>query len=181
MNMYKYKEGLKRIIPNNPTTVKPAQENGSQMNKKDFPLKNAIFVIDDSIKGSKRDKLKEQIVAFGGTREHKVSSKTLALIASKDALEKEPSKYIKAAEEKQIQVVSPQVLDNVKIEGIISNVKTYTISSWGTDPQARFKKEETKSEVGIFKIRVPSKELTIAKLMYQFSSKYVFVKLFTNG
>ena len=46
-----------------------------------------------------------------------------------------------------LQVVSPEVLDNVKVEGIISNIKTYTISSWGTtDPQTRLKKEENSKE-----------------------------------
>ena len=46
-----------------------------------------------------------------------------------------------------LQVVSPEVLDNVKVEGIISNMKTYTISSWGTtDPQTRLKKEENSKE-----------------------------------
>ena len=46
-----------------------------------------------------------------------------------------------------LQVVSPEVLDNVKVEGIISNIKTYTISSWGTtDPQTRMKKEENSKE-----------------------------------
>ena len=44
-------------------------------------------------------------------------------------------------------MVSPEVLDNVKVEGIISNIKTYTISSWGTtDPQTRLKKEENSKE-----------------------------------
>ena len=46
-----------------------------------------------------------------------------------------------------LQVVSPEVLDNVKVEGIISNIKTYTISSWSTtDPQTRMKKEENSKE-----------------------------------
>ena len=45
------------------------------------------------------------------------------------------------------QVVSPEVLDNVKVEGIISNIKTYTISSWETtEPQTRLKKEENSKE-----------------------------------
>ena len=99
------------------------------------------------LKGDQREKLKEKIKAFGGILEDKVTSKTLALIATKDAMEKEPSKSIKTAEEKKIQVVSPQVLDNVKVEGIISNIKTYTISSWGTDPESRFKREEPKENL----------------------------------
>ena len=45
-----------------------------------------------------------------------------------------------------LQVVSPEVLDNVKVEGIISNIKTHTISPWGTDPQARLKKEDNSKE-----------------------------------
>ena len=57
----------------------------------------------------------------------------------KDAMEKKPSKYIEAAEKKKIQVVSPDVLTNVGVEGLLSNVKTHTISSWGSDPKDRIK------------------------------------------
>ena len=54
--MYKYKEGT-RIIPNNPSTVKPEVKkesngvNGAAASKANFPLKGATFVLDDSIKG----------------------------------------------------------------------------------------------------------------------------------
>ena len=104
--MYKYKEGSKRIIPHNPTTVKPVETASSNSKSaKDFPLKNAIFVLDESLKGDKREKLKEKIKAFGGERDSRVSStKTLAVIATKEALEKEESKLIKSAKEKKIQV-----------------------------------------------------------------------------
>ena len=54
-------------------------------------------------------------------------------------MEKKPSKYIEAAEKKKIQVVSPDVLNNVGVEGVLSNIKTYTISSWGSDPKTRLK------------------------------------------
>ena len=57
----------------------------------------------------------------------------------KDAMEKAPSKYIEAAEKKKIQVVSPDVLTNVGVEGLLSNVKSHTISSWGSDPKDRIK------------------------------------------
>ena len=87
--------------------------------------------------------MKEKIKAFGGILDKRVSgSKTLAVIATKEAMETDFSKYIKSAEEKNVQVVSPQVLDNVGIEGILSNVKTHTISSWGSDPKKRFVEEK---------------------------------------
>lgn len=105
LNMYKPKEGLKRIIPHNPTTVKPVETAATSKSTKDFPLKNAVFVLDESLKGDKREKLKEKIKAFGGERDNRVSStKTLAVIATKEAVEKEESKLIKAAKEKKIQV-----------------------------------------------------------------------------
>ena len=50
---------------------------------------------------------------------------------------KKPSKLIEAAEKKQIQVCSPEILTNVGVEGLLSNVKAHTISSWGSDPKAR--------------------------------------------
>lgn len=140
MNMYKFKSGQKRIIPNNPTTVQAngkQSENGSKVN---FPLKGTTFVLDESIKGEQREKMKEKIKAFGGQLDKRVSSKdTMAVVASKDALEQKYSKYIEAAEKKKIQVVSPEFLNNIHVEGVISNVKTHTISSWGTDPKARVK------------------------------------------
>ena len=165
MNLYKFKEVTQRIIPHNPTTVKPKEDTSTKA-KQDFPLKGAIFVVNSSVKGDQREKLKEKIKAFGGILEDKVTSKTLALIATKDAMEKEPSKSIKTAEEKKIQVVCPQVLDNVKVEGIISNIKTYTISSWGTDPESRFKREE------------PKEKLKSGK-NYDQSDKNMSIKLFT--
>ena len=102
--MYKYKPG-KRVIPNNPSTVKK-EENGHST-KVNFPLKGATFVLDESIRGDKREKMKEKIKAFGGLLDKRVSgSKTLAVIATKEAMESDFSKYIKSAEEKIIQVVS---------------------------------------------------------------------------
>lgn len=151
LNMYKFKSGLKRIIVNNPTTVKPTSTKESTSNGStiSFPLKGATFVIDNSVTGDQREKLKEKIKAFGGIVDKRVSSKdTLAVIATKEALENTFSKYIEAAEQKKIQVVSPDVLTNVHGEGIISNVKLYTISSWGTDPAARLKKAEEPKKSG---------------------------------
>ena len=40
---------------------------------------------------------------------------------------------IAAAEEKQIQVVSDSLLEDVKIEGILSQIKNKTICEWGSD------------------------------------------------
>ena len=60
LSMYKYKEGT-RIIPNNPSTVKPEVKkesngvNGAAASKANFPLKGATFVLDDSIKGKNND------------------------------------------------------------------------------------------------------------------------------
>ena len=49
--------------------------------------------------------MKEKVKAFGGTLAHSVRSKeTICVIATKDAMEKKPSKLIEAAEKKQIQV-----------------------------------------------------------------------------
>ena len=82
--------------------------------------------------------MKEKVKAFGGTLAHSVRSKeTMCVIATKDAMEKKPSKLIEAAEKKQIQVCSPEILTNVGVEGLLSNVKAHTISSWGSDPKAR--------------------------------------------
>ena len=64
-------------------------------------------------------------------------------LATKSAMETDLSKYILAAEEKNVQVVSPEVLDNVAVEGILSNIKTCTICSWGSDPKARFVEEKS--------------------------------------
>jgi len=152
LNIYNCKIGA-RIIPNNPSTVKAAQANqtnGTSSSKVNFPLKGATFVLDDSIKGDKREKMKEKIKAFGGVLDKRVSSReTVAVIAMKDAMEKAPSKYIEAAEKKKIQVVSPDVLTNVGVEGLLSNVKSHTISSWGSDPKDRIKgKEEEKHSSG---------------------------------
>ena len=58
-------------------------------------------------------------------------------LATKSAMETDLSKYILAAEEKNVQVVSPEVLENVAVEGILSNIKTCTICSWGSDPKQR--------------------------------------------
>ncbi len=143
LNMYKYKPGQKRIIPHNPTTVAKSTKDSSVTSKKDFPLKGTTFVLDDSVKRDQREKLKEKIKAFGGLLDKRVSSKnTLAVVATKEALECDPSEHIKAAEKKKIQVVSPDFLKNVHTEGVLSNVKTYTISSWGSDPKDRIKKEK---------------------------------------
>ena len=54
-------------------------------------------------------------------------------------MEKKPSKYIEDAQKKNIQVVSPDVLTNVGVEGVLSNIKTCTICSWGSDPKTRLK------------------------------------------
>lgn len=140
LSIYKYKEGLKRIIPKNPSTVKSGSQSSDNGSSMDFPLKNAIFVIDDSVKGDVREKLKEKVKAFGGILDSRVSSKTLALIATKEAMDQKASKCIESAKKRSIQVVSPQVLDNVKVEGVLSNIKTYTISPWGSDPGERFSK-----------------------------------------
>jgi NAD-dependent DNA ligase len=132
--MYKCKEG-KRIVPFNPSTLKSPTtfkaENGSSKNV--FPLKNALFVLDDSLDSEKKENLKAKIEALGGKIEKRVSSKVLVVIADRNAMEIKISKMIKSAEDRHIQVVSPNVMDNVKGEGILSNIKQHTISSWGSD------------------------------------------------
>ena len=86
LNLYKYKEGMTRIIPNNPSTVKAdnvKQTNGTSSSKVNFPLKGGTFVIDDSIKGEQREKMKEKVKAFGGLLDKRVSSReTMCVIAS---------------------------------------------------------------------------------------------------
>ena len=80
LKLYKSKVG-QRVIPNNPSTVKK-EENGSS-NKAHFPLKGATFVLDSSLTGDKREKMKEKIKAFGGILDKRVSStKTLAVIGN---------------------------------------------------------------------------------------------------
>ena len=79
--------------------------------------------------------------------------------ATKSAMETDLSKYILAAEEKNVQVVSPEVLENVSIEGILSNIKTCTICSWGSDPKARFVVQEKSSKSCSAPSKSSSKEM----------------------
>ena len=43
------------------------------------------------------------------------------------------TKTIAAAKESDVHVVSADVLDNVKTEGIIAQIKSRAISEWGSD------------------------------------------------
>ena len=47
------------------------------------------------------------------------------------------TKTIAAARESDVHVVSAAVLENVKSEGIIAQIKATAISDWGSDPKKR--------------------------------------------
>merc|ERR1712217_425177 len=115
--------------------------------------------------GDKREKMKEKIKAFGGVLDKRVSSReTVAVIAMKDAMEKAPSKYIEAAEKKKIRVVSPDVLTNVGVEGLLSNVKSHTISSWGSDPKDRIKGKDALYSVVLGSVSIQEDKNSFYKL-----------------
>ncbi|KAL1517903.1 hypothetical protein ABEB36_001606 [Hypothenemus hampei] len=116
-----------------------------------------------------KDVLKKQIEALGGKVVTKISKKNMAVIASKEMVEKKGSR-LKDAESEQIQVVSEDFVDEAKENSgkIPELILNKSICDWGSDPKTRMPAPRSSSSKADMKSKsrftstVPSKiKLTI--------------------
>lgn len=163
LSKYKYKPLGKRLFEKTASkaAVKKEDENaGPKVFRPPPPLQNMEFVLGSSIKKEERKALKERIAKLGGKVVSKVSSHLAAVITTQEDVEK-MGVIVTEAQEKDIQVVEPDFLDEVEKTPAADVITKKSISDWGSDVKSRLpdvKHEPKKSKSGsMFTKSMPSK------------------------
>jgi len=139
-----------RVIPKIEKSIKSPQANGhangvkSEVKAEPGTVKRSLKGVNFFLEGKvDKDTLKALIEKHGGHVSSRVSGKVAAVISTPDEVSKKKSKYILAAEELKIHVVSEDVLDGFPEESISTLIKRKTISEWGSNLSKRVAEESS--------------------------------------
>lgn len=126
-----------------------ATDGGPAIKNRPLPLKGMQFIIhgrDGKADKDKKEEMRKQIMLLGGTVANRIHDNIAAVISSQEAFEK-AGKPIKEAENKDIQVVSEDFIDEAKdyTDTPIALIHKKNISGWGNDPTKRVSVTMTKS------------------------------------